>query len=144
MLFRSNDSNFYRYISILHQDFTNLYGLFYRGNKKKRQKHITRKILNLIDEYSLLIWYLDDGSYSDNGNGSYRISLHTNSFTLSEHKAIKIWFWQKWRIDSVINYIKGQDKYYLRFSVSNTRKLLNILTPYIDMIPECMHYKLKS
>jgi len=138
-----NNSDFYRYQSVIHQDFTDMYGLFYRGNKKKRIKYITRKLLNKIDIYSLLIWYLDDGSYIDNGNGSKRCGFATNCFSLSEHKAIKIWFWQRFKLD--VNILQHTNNtYHLRFNVKNSKRLLEMFKGYINEIPPCMHYKLKS
>lgn len=138
-----NNSDFFRYQSIVHQDFTDMYGLFYRGNKKKRTKYISRKLLNKMDIYSLLIWYLDDGSYVDNGNGSKRCSFATNGFTLSEHKAIKIWFWQRFKLD--VNILRHPNNtFYLRFNVKDSKRLLKMFESYINEIPQCMYYKLKS
>lgn len=138
-----NNSDFYRYQSIIHQDFTDMYGLFYKGNKKHRAKYISRKLLNKINIYSLLIWYLDDGSLIDNGNGSKRCSLATYNFTLSEHKAIKIWFWQKFKLD--VNILPHLNKsFYLRFDVKNSKELLRMFIDYVNEIPRCMHYKIVS
>ncbi len=137
-------SNSYTYQSILHQDFTDMYGLFYRGNKKKRQKYISRRVLNNIDAYGLLIWFLDDGCLdrrTDQKNGSPRYILATNCFSLSEIKAIQKWFWQRWIIGCSIQKVKGVERFVLRFNVSDTKKLLKLFEPYIQEISECMRYK---
>jgi len=131
----------YHFHSVSHKDITNIRGIFYRNKKK----YITRKVLNLLTPTSLLFWHLDDGSLSR----QRCIRIHTLSFSLSEHKAIKIWFWQKHRIIVKISTIRkeynGQNKiyYFLRFTVPETRKLIAVMSrsKYFPLIPQSMRYK---
>lgn len=127
--------------SISHSDLTNLYGLFYRNKKK----FITRKLLNLLTPSSLLFWYLDDGSMIKASGNS--IVFCTDSFSLSEVKAIKIWLWQKHRIESFILPVKGSfgDRQYFRLRLRQTEtiKFLDLISTskYYNLIPQCMIYK---
>ena len=127
--------------SISHKDLTNIYGLFYRSKKK----FISRKLLNLLTPTSLIFWYLDDGSLMKaSGNAAI---FCTDSFTLSEVKAIKIWFWQKFRVETNIMTVSGgfSDKQYyrLRLNQENTNKLFSIMmtSPHFNQIPQSMKYK---
>lgn len=130
---------FYIYNTIGHQDFTDIYGLMYRTVLGKRKKYITRKVLNELDNFGLLIWYLDDGCITKDKEAR----IASNDLTLSEHKSLRIWFWQKYRITTIISYNKTADCYFLRFNVANTRKLFDLFREFKDEIPECVRYKFK-
>lgn len=127
--------------SISHKDLTNVYGIFHRNKKKI----VTRKALNLLTPTSLLLWYLDDGSLSKQRS----IIISSLSFSLSEHKAIKIWFWQKHKIEVKIGLVKNTYNnelklyYNLRFTVPNTRKFIDLISTssIFKELPECMLYK---
>jgi len=128
----------YHLVTIGHNDLARLRGILYRGKKK----FVTRRYLNMLDELSLAVWYMDDGSYSKKNKA---MILHTLGMNMSEHKAMQKWFWQRWHIECIISNIKkeynnGIKRYnYLRFRVSETKKFHNLVAPYI--IPS-MQYKL--
>lgn len=128
---------FYSYNSIIHQDFTNLFPLFYRKIKGKSIRHITTKTLNLLQPFAILIWYLDDGTLTK--DKSYR--FYTNAYPLSQQKAMKKWFWHKYRIEVKINYNSTENSYFLTLSVNNSKNLQKIFQPFISQVPECMYYK---
>ena len=127
--------------SVSHKELTNLYGLLYI-NKTKR---VTRRFLNLLTPTSLLFWFLDDGSNIKSSGHSAIIC--TDSFTLSEIRAIKIWFWQKYQIESKISEAKGSFNdniyYRIRFTKENTIKLFNVIStsPFFNQIPSNIKYK---
>jgi len=136
----------YHFGSISHKDLTNIYGLLYR-----KKKFISRRYLNLLTPTSLLFWYMDDGSMiKSSGNA---IIFCTDSFSLSENKAIKIWLWQKFRIQSNLMQVKGSysdNLYYrIRLNKENTIRFLFILSSSIyfqraiNAIPYkfCPYYK---
>lgn len=105
-------------------------------------KTVTREILDKIDRLGLLIWYLDDGSYSKRNKGS---SLFTNCFTHEEHLLIKNWFQDKWDINpSIYQFINANGKtvYYLYFIIKETNKLYSLFADF--EVPECMKYKISS
>jgi hypothetical protein len=130
------------YTSIVHQDFTDMVGLFYRKIKGKRNRYITMKTLKLLNPLSILIWYLDDGTLTIDKE----MRLCSNAYSLSEHKTMKSYFWKNYRIETKIAKFThkhtGKIYYFLRFNVENSKKLRNLFEPFIDEIPECMRYKL--
>lgn len=131
----------YHLHSISHKELTNIYGIFHKNKKK----YLTRKGLNLLTPTSLLFWYLDDGSLSKQRS----IILSTLSFSLSEHQAMKKWFWQKYKIEAKIS--TSRVKYndipktynYLRFNVYNTKKFIDLISTssFFNELPACMNYK---
>lgn len=133
----------FHYNSITHQDFANLYGLFYIKSKGKKRKYINMNILNRLEPTAILYWFLDDGCYKYQPKKSTHICfLSTQCFTLQEHKMLKKWFWRKWRIETVISYDKIHKAYILRFkkkALENFNKLF--LKPFKHFVPSCLHYK---
>lgn len=127
--------------SVSHKDLTNIRGIFYR-----QSKFISRRVLELLTPTSLLFWYIDDGSMiRASGNA---IVLCTDSYTLPEHKAIKKWFWQKYRIECNImptrgGYYPDRQYYRIRFNKENTVKLLEIIskTEFFERTRQIMPYK---
>lgn len=125
----------YYYQSKSFSCLNNLYELFYKNGKKI----VNREVLNKINSFGLLIWYLDDGSYHLRDKSS---RLHTNCFTYEEHLVMKEWFEQNFGISPTIHKFKdqvGKTVYYLNFSVSETIKLYDLFRDF--EIPECMKYK---
>jgi hypothetical protein len=145
---RKNDNGFlrkdglphitYHLFTIGHNDLSYIKGLLYRGKKK----FVTRRYLNLLTPLSLAVWYMDDGSYGKRNHG---MMLCTHSMTLSEHRAMKAYFWQRWNIDCKISDVnkeyKGEMRHYycLRFGVKATEQFQEIVKSYII---SSMQYKL--
>lgn len=133
----------YHYNSIVHQDFTNLYGLFYRKEKGIKRRYLNMNILNLLQPIAILIWYLDDGNYFYSKKKGAKMYISTYSYPLSEHKMLAKWFWHTWRIESKITYDKTHNNYYIRFNKEAIIKFSEtFLFPFKDIIPNCMLYKL--
>lgn len=136
--FRSNP--IYTYMSITHQDFRDIFGMLYRNIKGRNQRVITMKFLMKLSPLALLIWYLDDGTLTQDKEariGSYRYSL-------SEHRTIKKWLKQQYGIDAIIApyNIKGKvNRFFLRMRVKDSKLLFTLLNEYFSEIPPCMHYK---
>ncbi len=131
----------YHCSSISHKDLTNLYGIFYRNKKK----FITYRTLQKLTPTSLLFWYIDDGSMiKSSGNA---IIFCTDSFSLSEVKTIKQWFWQQHKIETNIMMAKGgfSEKYYprLRFNKENTIKFMYLISNsvFFKELSKIMAYK---
>jgi len=114
-----------------HPIFNYYRNLFYINSEKK----ITKEILNQLNPRSLAYWICDDGSY-DNHQGY--IVLCTNSFSLEEHKLMKSFFNRKFGLDPTIGF-RDKKYYYLRFKQDDSRKLINLVKPFI---PESMLYKI--
>jgi hypothetical protein len=135
--------NSYHYNSIVHQDFTDIKGLFYRNEKGKKRKYINMNILNKLDRLGMLIWYLDDGCFHHYPKkSSYIMYLSTCKYSLSEHETIKKWFWHKWKIESKIRFDNTNKCYYLHFLKKGMVSFNDLfLKPFKKEVPVCMHYK---
>lgn len=123
--------------------FKKIKDLLYPNNKKT----ITKKILSYLTPEGLAYWYMDDGClsiYKSNHGGIRRYSfLSTQCFSYEEHLILQQYFEEKWDIESKINKCgknkKNIQRYRLVFNVKNTKKLFEIINPYI--IPS-MNYKI--
>ena len=114
-----------------HPLFNYYRNLFYKNNRKT----ITKKILKQLNPESLAIWICDDGSY-DNTQGY--IILCTNAFNLDEHNLMKEFFLKKFNLNPTIGF-RDKKYYYLRFKQNDSKKLINIIRPFIL---KCMKYKI--
>ncbi len=112
------------FITITHPEFTEFHKLFY----KIKKKIVTNKILSKLKPFGLAIWIMDDGYYNKVGKF---MDLYTMNFTHKEHLIMQDWFKEKYGIFPKINYHKQADKYYLRFNLSDTQKLVRIIQSYI-------------
>ncbi len=136
---RKSKLNAYFYQSKNFKILNHYHTLFYN----KGFKYISREILNLLDNFGLLIWYLDDGSYKKRDKN---MVLHTNGFSFEEQLIIKSWFKEKYNITPYIQKSSDLKRYpnkfwhYLCFNVNDTKKLINIFKNF--EIPDCMKYKL--
>lgn len=97
------------------------------------------KLIEHIDELSLAIWYMDDGSYNNGkSNGAYpTCSLSTHGFSYDEQLLIQEMFRDKWNID--VKLCKQGTYTYIQFSNNSSLKFWNLIEKYI--IPS-MRYKL--
>ena len=112
------------FITTTHPEFTEFHKLFY----KIRKKVVTSNTLNKLTPFGLAIWIMDDGYY--NRIGKF-IDLYTMNFTHKEHLTIQNWFKGRCRIFPKINYHKQSNKYYLRFNLLDTQKIVKIIRPHI-------------
>lgn len=85
-------------------------------------------LLNKLDERGIAIWYMDNGFILDNNNAI----IHTNNFDSSANAKFVEKF-EQYAIECTVK-VKTHDTYhyYLHFDEDNTRKLLKLISPYID------------
>jgi len=114
-----------------HQVFNYYRNLFYKNGRKE----INPEILEQITPRSLAFWVCDDGSY-DNKQGY--IVLCTNSFSLEEHKLMKDFFNKRFGLDPTIGF-RDKKYYFLRFKKEDSKKLINLIKPFIH---SSMSYKI--
>ena len=112
------------FITTTHPEFTKFYKLFYQ----KKKKVVTDEILSKLTPLGLAVWIMDDGYY--NKVHKY-IDLYTMNYTYREHLMMQNWFKRRYGVFPKIDYHKQADKYYLRFNLLDTRKLVKIITPHI-------------
>jgi len=105
--------------------------LFYQNGRKI----ITKEILDQLTARSLAYWICDDGSFCK--KQEYFI-ICTNTFSLEEHKLIKQFFIEKFKLNPTIGFRDGK-YYYLRFKKEDSKRLIEIIKPFI---PQSMKYKI--
>lgn len=122
------------FITTTHPEFTRFHKLFYKDEiyvpdrACYRKKIVTDEILSKLTPFGLAIWIMDDGYY----NKKHKfMDLYTMNFTYKEHLLMQNWFEEKYSIFPKIDYHKQSSKYYLRFNLSDTRKLVRIIRPYV-------------
>lgn len=115
--------------TIRHHKLTEIQKLFYPKGKK-----IVPKNINLfLNEFALAWWIMDDGCYNRS-----KIDISTYSFTLDEVQRLLKVMLNKFKLQG--NYYRDRDKgYRIYFKVSETKKLVKIIEPYII---DSMKYKI--
>jgi len=108
--------------------------LYPKGTKK-----ITAKILEQLSDFSLYLWYLDDGYLNIRYNEKtgkvkeYRVFLYLESNTLEECVDICKWFVSRYNISPNIN--KKGKGYSIYLNSSKTREFMKIIEPFYDLVP---------
>jgi len=96
-------------------------------------------VLNKLSGFGLALWIQDDGTLHKIKN---RYQLSTHSFTYDEHEKYILPFFNKLELfPKIYTESKSKNYYYLAFSVNDTVKLSNLITPYV--IPS-FSYKILS
>ena len=109
----------------------------------KNTKIVPDWILDKLDARGIAVWYMDDGSINKrqlkNGDISNFIYIHSNNFDYeTQEKFVKKF--NEYGINPTIHKTKNL-YYYLIFNKENTRKLLDLISPYIH---ESMQYKIDN
>ncbi len=130
-ILNKREINMINLVTKTHPMFNYYRNLFYKNKKKT----INKEILDQINPRSLAIWICDDGSY-DNRQGY--IVLCTNSYSLKEHELMKQFFKKRFGLNPTIGF-RDRKYYYLRFKQEDSKKLIQIIKPFI---PKSMKYKI--
>lgn len=121
--------------SKVHPYFTELRQRLYPGGRKT----ISDWWLKQLTTKSLAYWVMDDGcaDYADN---SYVIMISTYGFTHDENLLLQRFLKQRFNLDVNLQAVKNRGYgYTLRFNTENSKKLRELIRPYI---PNCMLYKI--
>ena len=102
----------------------------------KKQKIVNKEIVKDITPFSLAVWYMDDGSID---KISQRAFICSDCFTLEEHKILQGVLKENFNLNSKI--VKYKEYNRLHFTVVETRKLCEIIRPYVI---KSMEYKLTN
>ena len=115
------------------------------------KKIISDYVMEHINEFGLLLWFLDDGQWhvSTKNNSTKRFGyLNTQSFSYEENCKIQKMFKERFGIklkihkdNSGINNHKNSVYYRLYFNAENFRKFFDIVRPYLKYIPKEFYYK---
>ena len=107
-----------------------LHSYFYKG----KTKIFSKDIFDLITPRALAIWFMDDGSNTQN---SYTISTHC--FSEKEQKSIINFLKKRYDINATM--VRDRSKFKIALGRKEYQKLNAIIEPYI--IPS-MIYKIES
>ena len=102
----------------------NLYDMLIKDGTKT----VTMEYLRLLTPLSLLIWYMDDGSYSKQ-NRTIRIA--TMGFTVKENNVIKSFFYNCLKIPCMLDKTKYGFGRTLSLPQNSAKKFLNLVKPYV-------------
>ncbi len=104
-------------------------------------KIISRKFLNNLDDESIALWYMDDGSMSikKRRNGKpHGIEVTLNTYlSTGENQIIIDYFLDVWDIRWGLN--KSKNSYRLRMGKTEAKKMFKIINPYVI---DSMKYKI--
>ena len=114
-----------------HQIFNYYRNLFYQNGRKI----VSKDILNQLNAKSLAYWICDDGSFCQKQK---YIIICTNAYTLEEHNLMKEFFNNKFGLNPTIGF-RDRKYYYLRFKQDDSKKLIQIIKPFISPF---MSYKI--
>lgn len=110
------------------------------------QKRFTAKVLDMLNNEALAIWYMDDGSARKNTNSSgFVSSVATDIATMcSEQEAHEIaaWFHDTHRIEWKVRRKKNAPDHSAFFIQCNTAGSHTFASLVTEHIPDCMKYKL--
>lgn len=119
-----------------HQDFIEyIHKNLYANSGRKK---VSEKYLDCLTPLGLAVWWMDDGSMCLSKENRYG-KLSTNCFNYEENILIQQYLKRKYDITPSIKQEKGA--YFLRFSVSNMKKLISVIYPYVCEVPS-MIYKI--
>ena len=99
-------------------------------DSETNKKHVTREVLDMLDDRAVAIWYMDDGCLSLPKERGKIVILCTNSFTFAENELIRDWFYERYGVSFNINEHKASGTYNLRRGISDAHKLLDAIKPY--------------
>lgn len=122
-----------------HKYFRQMHRVLYPNGRKE----YTKKLLSYLTDYSLAIWYMDDGCGSIVKNKGKIISgcMTRLSTYCSEEEALLLrdWFNNKYNIIPKFDIDKRNSKYSLRFNTKESKTFVSIVSPYIF---QSMKYKI--
>lgn len=132
---KKKNSIMYSFTTVVHDEFSYFYHLFYENHKKI----IRPELINSITPLSIAVWFSDDGSINKNVN----MRLATDGFTKNENELLQEMFKMKFGIRCKICTYVRRDKefHFLSFNKENSELLTALIKPYVI---DCMRYKLMN
>jgi hypothetical protein len=123
------------------KSFIEFRNILYKNGKKA----ITKEVLDLMDETSLMLWWLDDGNLNrkqtiDKKPGSYCLRLYVYK-SIEECELLQKWFLEKYNIQWNVIKSENPDLFNLYCGVREGVKFINLIQKTVlDKIPS-MSYK---
>jgi DNA polymerase III gamma/tau subunit len=109
-----------------------------------RVRSINRCLLDNMNDFGLLVWFLDDGSIHYRDSSHSKISslcIHTEGYDDSSQEIIRQWLWDTYSIKSVVSKDNRGYKCISIFGQGYIKKLLGILSKVYPDSLQCMKYK---
>lgn len=127
-----------RRIARTHKYFRQIHRVLYCKDKKKQ---ITSQVLSYLNDHSLALWFMDDGSINHNKNKQGEVtSLNFSICTqVDEEQADLIVGWLKTDFGIEAKKYQSKGKYDIGGATQATLTLVNVIQDYV--VP-CMMYKL--
>ena len=128
-----NDKTYYSYSmrTMQNEKLKEVYGEFYKNGIKIFPYDFL--INSSLDEYSLAIWYMDDGSRKKN-----RIELYSQGFNYVDNLKIIEFLYKKFNICGVIQENKSETynvnpnhRHHVRFNTIDSDKFFKLVSPHI-------------
>lgn len=141
IVFHTVNGNKYegRRVSKTNKYFRLMHRVLYSQNNKKL---ITSKVLSYLNEQSIALWFMDDGSISFNKNKQGEITSLSFSICTQvceeEAKLIVSWFKEKYDLD--LKYFKSKNYYDIGGNTNTTVKFIDLIFDYLHT---SMLYKIK-
>lgn len=116
----------WRFSTITHPALTSYHKLFYRSGVKTIPENIGDLIVHPL---TLAVWLMDDGNRNKDV-----LFLSTQNFTHQEQDRLRRCLWEKFSIDSTLNFhshSKGRGLYRIRLTREGTTKACELIRPYV-------------
>ena len=120
----------HRFYCVANSDVEEILTKFYKTGKKV----ITQEILDNLTDFSLAVWYMDDGGTYwrvdkiERGlNPAPGVKLCTDSFSREENLMICNWLKNKYNINSYIESSRGR----VQVNADSVERFLNIIKPHV-------------
>ncbi|MBU1292245.1 hypothetical protein KKH07_02065 [Patescibacteria group bacterium] len=116
----------WRFLTLSHPQFTDIYNTFYRNNKKIVPDNIKEL---LVSPFSLAVWVMDDGNRNQNA-----LFLNTQGFLLQEQERLCKCLKENFGLGATINKHSVYNKrqlYRIRINTVSTRKLYYLVQKYL-------------
>lgn len=111
--------------------------LFYKNG----HKILSREVLELLTPFSLAVWYMDDGNFTQRSNWSARLKISTDGFLESEVRLASEVI--SWKFNVLFNVHHHKEHWILQMSKGEMiAKFLAIVRPYIHpaMARKCPNF----
>ena len=119
----------------------------YKGIDKWRpiDKVVPKYIVKRLHPIALLIWFMDDGGFywhrrkSCNTSITRQASLSIHGFDEDSKRNIVTGLYEAYGLNLKLH--KDKDSFRLYFSATEFKKFLDIVEPYLYLVPDSMKYK---
>lgn len=103
------------------------------------RKIVPPEVFDRLQDLSLAVWYMDDGTLFLNSQGYLRLRLYTQAFTRGENRLLRAWIADKYNVHFRVTSWKGKYWVLQLCYQSQIDKFMKVVGPHIV---SCMERKL--